>query len=49
MILDLILMTKSTSISKDGIGRVRVHSQNISKLWILLEDEEFRPIELKIY
>ena len=39
---------KHFSISKDGIGRVRVHSQkNISKLWILLEDEEFRPIELK--
>ena len=39
---------KHFSISKDGIGRFRVHSQkNISKLWILLEDEEFRPIELK--
>ncbi len=41
---------KHFSISKDGIGRVRVHSQkNISKLWILLEDENFRPVELRKY
>ena len=38
------------SISKDGIGRVRVHSEkNISKIWILLEDEDFRPVELRKY
>ena len=41
---------KYFSISRDGTGRVRVHSQkNISKLWILLEDEDFRPIELRKY
>ena len=41
---------KHFSISKDGIGRVRVHSQkNISKIWILLEDEDFRPVELRKY
>ena len=41
---------KHFSISRDGTGRVRVHSQkNISKLWILLEDEDFRPIELRKY
>ena len=39
---------KHFSISKDGIGRVRVHSEkNISKIWILLEDEDFRPVELR--
>ena len=41
---------KHFSISKDGIGRVRVHSEkNISKIWILLEDEDFRPVELRKY
>ena len=41
---------KYFSISRDGTGRIRVHSQkNISKLWILLEDEDFRPIELRKY
>ena len=41
---------KHFSIARDGTGRIRVHSQkNISKLWILLEDEDFRPIELRKY
>ena len=41
---------KHFSISKDGIGRVRIHSEkNISKIWILLEDEDFRPVELRKY
>ena len=34
---------KHFSIARDGTGRIRVHSQkNISKLCILLEDEDFR-------
>ncbi len=51
MILDLILMTKKHfSISQDGTGRFRVHTEkNISKLWLLLEDEDFRPVELRKY
>ena len=41
---------KYFSISQDGTGRIRVHSQtNIKKLWVLLEDEDFRPIELRNY
>ena len=41
---------KHFSIARDGTGRIRVYSQkNISKLWILLEDEDFRPIELRKY
>ena len=41
---------KHFSISRDGTARIRIHSQkNISKVWVLLEDEDFRPIELKKY
>ena len=41
---------KYFSISKDGTGDIRVHSQkDISKVWLLLEDEDFRAIELKKY
>ena len=41
---------KHFSISQDGTGRFRVHTEkNISKLWLLLEDEDFRPVELRKY
>ena len=41
---------KYFSISQDGTGRFRVHTEkNISKLWLLLEDEDFRPVELRKY
>ena len=41
---------KYFSISQDGTGRFRVHTEkNISKLWLLLEDEDFRPVELRRY
>ena len=41
---------KHFSISQDGTGRFRVHTEkNISKLWLLLEDENFRPVELRKY
>ena len=39
---------KHFSISQDGTGRFRVHTEkNISKLWLLLEDQDFRPVELR--
>lgn len=41
---------KHFSISQDETGRFRVHTEkNISKLWLLLEDEDFRPVELRKY
>tara|TARA_B000000475_G_scaffold45812_1_gene34764 strand:- start:3581 stop:5512 length:1932 start_codon:yes stop_codon:yes gene_type:complete len=41
---------KHFSISQDGTGRFRVHTEkNISKLWLLLEDEDFRPVEFRKY
>ena len=41
---------KHFSISQDGTGRFRLHTEkNISKLWLLLEDEDFRPVELRKY
>ena len=41
---------KHFSISQDGTGRFRVHTEkNITKLWLLLEDEDFRPVELRKY
>ena len=41
---------KHFSISQDGTGRFRVHTEkNISKLWLLLEDEDYRPVELRKY
>ena len=41
---------KHFSISQDGTGRFRVHTEkNISKLWLLLEDEDFRSVELRKY
>ena len=41
---------KHFSISQDGTGRFRVHTEkNISKLWLVLEDEDFRPVELRKY
>ena len=41
---------KHFSISQDGTGRFRVHTEkNISKLSLLLEDEDFRPVELRKY
>ena len=41
---------KHFSISKEGKGTFRVHSEkNIQKMWILLEDNDFRPLELKKY
>jgi len=41
---------KFLSISSDGVLKIRIHTQtNIKKAWLLLEDSEFRPIELKLY
>ncbi|MDA7736200.1 alpha-amylase family glycosyl hydrolase, partial [Acidimicrobiaceae bacterium] len=41
---------KFLSISSDGILKIRIHTQtNIKKAWLLLEDSQFRPIELKLY
>ena len=41
---------KFLSISPDGLLKIRIHTQtNIKKAWLLLEDSEFRPIELKLY
>ena len=41
---------KYFSISQDGTGRFRLHTEkNISKLWLLLEDEDLRSLELRKY
>ena len=41
---------KFLSISSDGVLKIRIHTQtNIKKAWLLLEDSEFRSIELKLY
>lgn len=41
---------KYFSISHDGTCAIRVHTEpDIDKLWLLLEDDLLRPLELKVY
>ena len=41
---------KYFSISHDGTSVIRVHTEpQIDKLWLLLEDDLLRPLELKVY